>query len=232
MVPMEGLHLMRRRKSPRGLHGGWRASAHAGSTLLLTVIVAAGLGLSSDVAGAAPPPVIVTLNPPTSTSPYLSGQLVEVEVAANTVLRPGARLTIEECSAASVHRTPAHYDCDTRTRQKHRFVADPDGSANYQGYPIYALPDIFTLHETHHHRPVCNLVHACVLLVGWDIDDAHHEVWSLPFFVSPEAGDTGTDPGSGTPEVPYVLVLPIVAVAMFGGSVLLRRRRSVSRRPG
>jgi hypothetical protein len=172
------------------------------------------------------------LNPYSSTGPYFSGQLVDVDVPANSILRPGARLTIEECSAASVRRTPAHYDCDTRTRQRSRFVANPDGSADYQGYPIYALPDIFTLHETHHHRPVCNLVHACVLLVGWDIDDAHHEVWSLPFFVSPTAGDTGTDPGSGTPEVPYVLVLPIIAVAIFGGSVLLRRRRSVSRPPG
>jgi hypothetical protein len=196
------------------------------------VFLAAGIGPATPIAGAAPLGTVVTLSPNPSPSPYLSGQFVEVSVAPNGVLKPGAHLTIEECSAASVDKSPRHYDCDPRTRQKRSFVPKLDGSASYQNYPIYALPDAFTLHETHHHRPVCNLEHACVLLVGWDIDDLGHEVWSLPFFAGPTAGDTGTGPGTGTPEVPYVLALPVIALGIFGGSVLLRRRRSVSRRPG
>ena len=196
-------------------------------------MVAAAIGPepSTAQAGALVPPALVTLTPNPSPGPYLSGQVVAISVAPNTVLKSGAHLTVEECSAASVGKAPRHYDCDSRTRQKHPFVANPDGSADYQGYPIYALPDVFTLHETHHHRPVCNLEHACVLLVGWDIDDVDHEAWSPPFLVSPTAGDIGAGPGTGTPEVPYVLVLPVIALGIFGGSVLLRRRRSVSRRP-
>ena len=216
-------------------HSALRATTHrrVGFQLLFTsgLFVAASVGPSMPVAGAAPTAAIVTLSPNSSPGPYLSGQLVEVSVAPNMILKPGAHLSIEECSAASVGRGPRHYDCDSRTRQKYPFVANPDGSADYQSYPIYALPDVFRLHETHHHRPVCNLEHACVLLVGWDIDDVGHAAWSPPFFVSPTPGDIGAGPGTGTPEVPYVLVLPVIALGIFGGSVLLRRRRSVSRRP-
>jgi hypothetical protein len=227
---------MSRRAVAGDLRSTWRAGKclRVGFALMVSfgmVVATAGFGSSTAVAGVVSPP-IVTLSPFPNPGPYLSGQLVEVSVAPNTVFRPGAHLTIEECSTASGGKTPRNYDCDRRTRQKLLFAANRDGSANYQGYPIYALPDAFTLRETHHHHPVCNLEHACVLLVGWDIDDAGHEVWSVPFFVSPTAGDTGTGPGTGTPEVPYVLALPGIALGIFGGSVLLRRRRSVSRRPG
>ena len=129
-------------------------------------------------------------------------------------------------------QAPRHYDCDARTKPKHPFITSIDGSADYLGYPLYALPDVFTLHETDRHRPVCNLQHACVLLVGWDIDDGGHVVWSGPFFVSPTAGDTGSGPGTGTPEVPYVLALPVIALGIFGGFFLVRRRRSISLRSG
>ena len=44
-----------------------------------------------------------------------------------------------------------------------------------------------------------------------------------------QAGETtptcGSGPGTGTPEVPFVLALPVAALGMFGGSVVLRRRR-------
>ena len=217
-------------------HSAWGAATHrrVGFLLLFTsgMFATAGIGASMPVAGAAPTPAVVTLSPNPSPGPYLSGELVGVNVAPNTTLKPGAHLTIEECSAASVGKSPRHFDCDSRTRQKQPFVANPDGSAHYQSYPIFALPDGFTLHETHHHRPVCNLEHACVLLVGWDIDDAGHEARSLPFFANPTAGDTGTGPGTGTPEVPYVLALPVIALGIFGVSVLQRRRRSVSRQAG
>ncbi len=34
-------------------------------------------------------------------------------------------------------------------------------------------------------------------------------------------------PGATTPEVPYTLILPVLAVAIIGGAVVIRRRRSV-----
>jgi phosphate transport system substrate-binding protein len=44
-----------------------------------------------------------------------------------------------------------------------------------------------------------------------------------------QAGETtptcGSGPGTGTPEVPFVLALPVAALGIFGGSVVLRRRR-------
>ena len=222
-----------RRLITGGRRGAWRAAIthNVWLPLLLCsgVFVATGIGSQASVAGAVPASTPITLNP--NLSPFVSGQFVEVKLAPNAVLKPGAHLTIEECSAASVGETRRHFACDPRTRQTHSFEANPDGSADYQGYPIYALPDVFTLHETRHHRPVCNLEHACVLLVGWDIDDVGHEVWSIPFFASPTAGDTGTGPGTGTPEVPYVLALPVLALGILGATVLLRRRRSVSPGP-
>ena len=44
-----------------------------------------------------------------------------------------------------------------------------------------------------------------------------------------QAGQTtptcGSGPGTGTPEVPFALALPVAAFAVFGGSIALRRRR-------
>lgn len=227
---MERDRHMRRQARTENRRSAWWSHLKAGFLLLLAwMFLVVGPEPSTAQAGASAPPALGALSPSPTSGPYLSGQFVAVSVAPNMVLKPGAHLTIEECSAASVNKTTRHYDCDTRTKQKHSFVANSDGSANYQAYPIYALPDVFTLRESHHHRPVCNLQHACVLLIGWDIDDAGHGVWTRPFFASPTAGDTGTGPGTGTPEVPYVLALPVIALGIFGGSVLLRRRRSVTR---
>lgn len=44
-----------------------------------------------------------------------------------------------------------------------------------------------------------------------------------------QAGQTsptcGSGPGTGTPEVPFVVALPVAALGIFGGSVAIRRRR-------
>jgi len=44
-----------------------------------------------------------------------------------------------------------------------------------------------------------------------------------------QAGQTtptcGSGPGTGTPEVPFVLALPVAALGILGGSVAFRRRR-------
>ena len=53
-------------------------------------------------------------------------------------------------------------------------------------------------------------------------------VWSQAFVINPTAGNTGANPGDGTPEVPLALGLPLIASGVVGGSVLYSRRR---RRP-
>ena len=35
-------------------------------------------------------------------------------------------------------------------------------------------------------------------------------------------------PGTGTPEAPYAVALPVLALAGFGGVVVIRRRRDLS----
>jgi hypothetical protein len=58
------------------------------------------------------------------------------------------------------------------------------------------------------------------------------DYWNTPVTFTASSSDPNgfvfsTGPGTGTPEVPYVLALPVIAVAVFGGAVVVRRRRSV-----
>ena len=179
-------------------------------------------------ASAAPQPPLVSLITAAPNGPFSSGQAIQVTAPANAILKPGRSLSIEECTASFSVPRPHHDQCDRRTIQPDLLRAGPDGSFTYTGYPIYALPDAQTLHESKHHLPVCDLTHACVLIVGYDLDDRGHRIWSAPFLVNPTPGDTGVDPGTGTPEVPYALVLPVLAATVIGGTLLIRRRRSTT----
>ena len=52
-------------------------------------------------------------------------------------------------------------------------------------------------------------------------------LFSAPFQVTVGDGqDNGDNPGDGTPETPYALALPILAVGLLGSGVWVRRRRS------
>jgi hypothetical protein len=196
----------------------------AAATLALAIT---GLASSPPPAWASPPhATLVTLAP---TGPFSSGQLVDVTAAPNRILEPRASLTIEECTAPSNRWSHWQPVCDPRTQQHGRVTTHRNGSLLYPGYPIYALPVAFTRHESARHQPVCDLTHACVLVISVgrhdgdgdsDGDDEGGMVWSLPFFVTPP----GADPPPSTPEVPYVLALPLLATAIIGGSVLVRRR--------
>ena len=166
-------------------------------------------------------PALVTISPP---GPYVSGQLVAVNVLPNSILTSGRSLTVEECAAPTpFHRH--HLRCDPHTKQSGYFTADGRGIAGDTSYPIVALPTR-SAHREHDEddRPVCDLTHACVLMVGWDLDDAGHRVSSAPFLVSPPGSDP--NPGTGTPEVPAALALPVITAVILGGWVLVRRRRS------
>ena len=168
-------------------------------------------------------PALVTITPP---GPYVSGQLATVNVLPNSILKPGRSLTIEECTAPTPpHRR--HLRCDPHTSQSGEFTAGSNGTAASTGYPIAALPTR-SGHREHDvdGRPVCDLTHPCVLVVGWDLDDAGHRVFSAPFLVSPPGSDP--NPGTGTPEVPVALALPVITGVILAGWVLVRRRRSTS----
>ena len=213
-------------RTQRPLRAFWsRGLTASGACLLVVTLVLLG---AAPVASAAPQPPLVTLiaNAPNGT--FSSGQSVEVTAPANSILKPGRSLFIEECTA-NFHKPRPHADqCDRRTVQPDLLRAGPDGSFTYTEYVIYALPDAHTLHETKHHRPICDLTHACVLIVGYDLDDPGHRIWSAPFLVNPTPGGTGINPGDGTPEVPFALALPVLAIVIIGGTLLIRRRRSAT----
>jgi hypothetical protein len=145
------------------------------------------------------------------------------------VFAGGAGLHIVECTAPGgvIPSTPAA--CDGNTIESLSLQANADGSVDYQNYtgslyPIYALPDHTTLGEGNT-GPVCNASVNCILYIGEDQTNftAPH-VWSQPFQIVPDAGDAAPDPGDGTPEVPFAILLPLTAIGLVAGSVVIRRR--------
>ncbi len=222
---------MNRPVTPRyrdGSRSGLRRWARIGAVVLVGTFGLIGPAVG---ASASPPPPLVSLVATGPTSPFSTGEVVEVTAPANSVLKPKRELFIEECAASFSRPKPHRDQCDHRTVQPDLIRAAADGSFTYTDYVLYALPDKLTLHETKHHRPVCDLTHACVLVVGYDLDDPGHRIWSAPFLVSSTAGTVGGGPGTGTPEVPYALALPVLVVAIIGGTLLVRRRRSTAVSP-
>ena len=68
----------------------------------------------------------------------------------------------------------------------------------YSNYTVYALPDA-GIGDTGT-TPECDLTAECVLYIGQDQDDFSGAPYyfSQPFFVAPNTGDTGANPGDGS----------------------------------
>ena len=193
---------------------------------LATPAFASGPAEGTEVPGSALP--IGTYTP----GPFSSGQVIEVKIPANSTLSPGAGIFIEECSAPGGAIPSDPSQCDGLTVQGDTVLAGADGSVDYtvsnttSGYTIYALPDATSLGEPSTQTPVCNTSNECVLYIGENQNDfTQPHFWSQAFYVTPTAGDSGANPGDGTPETPLAIGLPLAAVGVIGGSLFLRRRR-------
>jgi hypothetical protein len=192
-----------------------------------TPAFATGPPASSEVPGSAVP--IGSYTPGT---PFSSGQIISVQIPDNSTLTPGAGIFIEECAAPGGAAPMDPSACDGQTIQGDTVLAGSSGQVDYtttpstSGYTIYALPDVVTLGESPSGVPVCNLSNECVLYIGQNQNDftAPH-FFSQPFYVTPTPGDTGANPGDGTPESPLAIGLPLAAVGAIGGTLFLRRRR-------
>ena len=204
---------MQRRTYPqRHRRPGDAARSGGGVLWLVPVALVVTWFVAAPAASATPLPPRVPLITYAPSGPLSSGQLIEVRLSPNNLFEPGTSLTIEECAAPGHQGDDRREQCDSRTRQQGHLVAGAKGTLDYPDYPVYALPDAFSLHESPNHRPVCDLTHACVLVIGLnsndhDVDgdsdgDGDHDsdgsgesVSSLPFLVGP-------DPPPSTPEVP------------------------------
>jgi hypothetical protein len=168
-------------------------------------------------------------------TPFSSGQQINVVVPANSLFVSTTVVNVLECSAPNgvIPSTPAA--CDGNTINGPSLFPNSDGSINFQTatgslYELFATPDS-NIGDTSG-SPKCGNTAAteCILYIGENQNDfTQPHVWSQPFTVSPNAGDTGANPGDGTPEVPLAIILPLSAMGLLGGTVLVRRRRAASR---
>jgi hypothetical protein len=197
-------------------------------------------GATTPTDGAIVPGSAVAIGSVTGGTPFSSGQGINVIIPANSVFTSAStNINIVECAAPNgvIPSTPS--DCDGNTINPFTLKANADGSFNYQtytknSYQAYALPDSVSLGESASSGgPVCGSTSAteCILYIGYNqLDFTQPHVWSQPFYVTANGDDGGETPGDGTPEVPLAILLPISALALFGGGtvVVRRRRRSES----
>lgn len=187
---------------------------------------ASGPACGSVIPGAAVP--VGTVNHGT---PFSSGQSINVVVPANEAFASPNNtngINIVECSAPNGVVPTSTTACDGNTIQGNTILPDADGSFTYDGYTLYALPDSISLGEGSS-GPVCGSTSAteCILYIGNNQGDfTQPHLWSQPFFVKANSDDGGENPGDGTPEVPLAVLLPLSAMGLVGGTVLIRRRRA------
>ncbi len=143
----------------------------------------------------------------TSDTPYSSGQVISVSVAANSTLAGDSSVEVWECSdldgSSANLPTSAANNCDGNTTIKVTAI-NADGSVPAFNYTIYALPDSYLFGESSTSLPVCgSYPDECVLYIGASTGFAAGTyIFSAPFVVSSNSNDGGENPGDG--EVPAV----------------------------
>ncbi len=223
------------------------AVSAAGAFSLATLTAPAGATTPSEGASG---PYAVAVSPFTAGDAYSSGQAINVVVPANSLFVSTSNVNILECAAPNGVLPTLPNECDGNTIQGPTILPNSDGSINLQAegdglYQVFALPDSISLGESPSSAVTCGDTAAteCVLYIGENQGDftAPH-VFSQPFFIAANVdggGDGGLSPGDGssstvapppqTPEVPLAIILPVAAMGLLGGTVLVRRRRALSK---
>jgi len=220
------------------------AVSAAGAFSLATLTSPAGATTPSEGASG---PYAVAVSPFTAGDAYSSGQQINVVVPANSLFVSTSNVNIVECAAPSGVLPTLPNECDGNTIQGPTILPNADGSINLQTqgyglYQVFALPDSISLGESPSSAVKCGDTAAteCVLYIGENQGDftAPH-VFSQPFFIAANSDDKGDFPGDGssstiapppqTPEVPLAIILPVAAMGLLGGTVLVRRRRTLSK---
>jgi len=164
--------------------------------------------------------------------PFDSGQNINVVVPANGVFTSTTTaIHIVECSAPNGVIPTLTSACDGNTINLNTAFPTATGAFTYNGFTVYALPDSVSLGEGTG-GPVCGntLATECILYIGPNqLDFTVPHLWSQPFLIKANGTDSGANPGDGTPEVPMAILLPVAAMGLLGGAVLIRRRRKAPR---
>jgi len=153
-------------------------------------------------------------------------------VPANSLFVPTTSVNVVECSAPNGVLPTIFSACDGNTINGPTVFPNSDGSIDFQAstgslYQVFFTPDAALGDQSG--SPKCGSTSAteCVLYIGDNqLDFTAPHVFSQPFFVKATPGDTGANPGDGTPEVPLAVLLPAAGMGLLGGTVLIRRRRA------
>ncbi len=156
--------------------------------------------------------------PFTATTPFSSGQVINVTVPVNSVFNnPNVNLVIEECADPGGVLPTQSSACDANTVDGDTINPATDGSVTYSNYTVYALPDTTSLGESPSRTPACNLTNECVLYIGTNVQDfTQPHFWSQGFFVAPTTNDTGANPGDGS--APSAAATPSASVSTVTAS--------------
>ncbi len=186
-----------------------------GLALLTAGVLAAACsnhaGASTLTSGAV---TLTATSPANATTPWGSGQVIEVTVAPNSTLSLSnlesqggltgePAMKVEECddpdgSVAKLPTVPM-FHCDGSTILSTSYI-NKDGSFLLKNYAIYALPDSVTLGESSDGVPKCGTApNYCVLYVGPNqLDFAKPHLFSAPFLVTSNSTDKPTAIGSAS----------------------------------
>jgi len=184
-----------------------------------------GLLLFAGAAGASTG-TVAPIGTVTAGTPFSSGQTVKVTAPAGSGLPTGSNVTLVECAAPNGVLPTLPSQCDPGDTQSGDSINPAaNGSFTYSQYQLYILPDpAFGPSAI-----VCGNTAATECVVGMfdSYDDfTQPHIFSQPFLISASAGDSGSSPGDGTPELPLAIGLPLAAAGLFAGGLAIRRRRS------
>ena len=195
----------------------WTLLQRAGVSLIAAAAVTLGLFASAGATVPTTGSVVSNAVQPqsgfTPNTPFASGQSINVVIPANSAFdfasgNSNSAIQIVECSTPN-GVVPTHNIanvCDDWSQQGPTVLpsnagqSTADGSFTFDGYSVLALPDTPGGESA---SPItCSNTAAteCSLYIGdnFQNDGAAH-LWSQPFYIAPNASDSGTPAGDGSP---------------------------------
>ena len=200
----------------------WTVLQLSGAALFIAAAVTLGLSVGAGATGPTSGSIISNAAQCATTCaaiPFSSGQNVNVVVPANETFSAddglnnnNSGINIVECSAPNGVLPTNTAACDGNTIVA-GILPNLDGSFSESNFTLYALPDSISLGEGSSGTP-CGQTAAteCILYIGNNQGDfTQPHLWSAPFYIAPDTGDAGTNPGDGS--APAVATTPSASLS-------------------